>query len=184
MMLKFWKYLQGEFESAPQWQKTFLIALGLILFAYLTLHPFGAFTNKQVRNLSAKNNALIAELSSAKILMQDEKVIIDHYNSLKADISAELYSRTRLQTIVRSAVQKYAVRVYEQNWAADWTQDYVGLAETEIALNLRVEERNLQPLMAELLAPAYSYAKTFNYKDNILIVNLRYLVPYAYTGKN
>jgi len=178
-----WERLQQEFRVAPRWQRMFLTVLLFGAAAYLALYPLWYFSDNHVRGLSNRREALAARLRSARVLMQDEKVIIDKYNELKAKIAAELYARNDLQAIVREAVEKNSVRVFELNWSADWIKDYVGIGETEVFINVRIEERNLRPLLNALLAPAYSQIETLNYQDNVLRVQLKYLVPYGYAGK-
>jgi hypothetical protein len=160
-----------------------LTALLFGLVTYLTLHPLWYISARQARELSARSDTLSVNLRMARALVQDEAIILDKYNMLKAEIAAGLYARNDLQDIVREAVQKNAVRVFELNWALDWIKDFVGIGETEVFINIRIEERNLQSLMTALLEPAYSYIDTLNFKDNVLTVRLRYLVPYGYPGK-
>ena len=182
-MYNLWERLQQEFKAAPRWQKIFLILLLFGVLTYLALYPLWHFSDKQVRALYNKRDILSADLRAAQVLLQDDKVIINKYNTLKTKIAAELYARNDLQALVREAIQKNAVRLYELNWASTWTKDYTGIAETEVFINMRIEEQNLRQLLTALLAPAYSCIDTLNYQDNVLTIKLKYLVPYSYAGK-
>ena len=70
------EYLKVEFTNAPLWQKVFLLSLLAIMVFYFTLFPLFHFSWRHTRSLEIQRSDISSQLRSAKILMQDEKVII------------------------------------------------------------------------------------------------------------
>lgn len=172
------EHLKEEFISAPLWQKVVLLALLAVLVFYFTLFPLFHFSFQYIRTLESRRDSVSGRLRYARNLMQDEQVLIKSYNDLKQKLARELSTKNTLQDLVRPALDKNAVRVYELTWGQQWQKDYNGLAIIEVNINARVLEKDIQALLDELLAPAYSRAESLNYLDNVLTAKIHYLVRY------
>jgi len=170
--------LKEEFTIAPLWQKVFLLSLLSVLIFGCTLFPLFHFSLQRIRVLDTQRHDAYSQLHSAQVLLQDEKVIIKNYNELKERLSPELSVKNKIQTLVQTSLDRHAVRVYELNWAQQWQKDYRGLAIAEVAIKARVLEKDIQPLLDELLTPAYSRADALQYLDSVLTAKIHYLVHY------
>ena len=172
------EYLKNEFTIAPLWQKVLLLSLLSILIFICTLLPLFQFSAQRILALNSQRDEAYSQLHSAQILMQDEKIIIKNYNALKESLSPELSTKNKIQALVKTALDKHAVRVYELDWGQQWQKDYRGLAIAEVNIKTRVTEKEIQPLLDELLAPAYSRADALQYLDSVLTAKIHYLVQY------